>query len=259
MMNGEATGRTQNRIDPDGYDAAVLDMDGVVTRSARAHAAAWKRMFDEYLEKRSEEEGRDYEPFDAEDEYYRLVDGKPRYEGVRRFLEARGVSLPHGDPDDPPGRETVCGLGNLKNEYFLEHLKENGAEAYSSTVEFVHWLRERKVGVAVISSSKNAKAVLEAAGVLDLFPVIIDGVYAVRHELEGKPEPDVFLAAAQKLGADPGRTLIVEDAVAGVQAGRAGGFKLVIGVDRSGRNAELERSGADFIVSDLSEIRSEHG
>lgn len=246
------------RLDLDKYQAVILDMDGVITRSARAHAAAWKRMFDEYLEKRAAREGKQYAPFDDEEEYYRYVDGKPRYEGARSFLESRQISVPYGGPDDPPGEETVCGLGNRKNQYFLEHLKKHGVESYRSTKEFVKAMKARNKRVAVISSSRNAKAVLEAAGVRRLFNVVVDGADAAKHDLKGKPEPDIFLEAARRLKVNPENAVVIEDAQAGVGAGKAGGFALVIGVDRSGQNTELKSHGADVVVNDLSEIGSEY-
>lgn len=243
------------RIDLDKYEAAILDMDGVITRSARAHAAAWKRMFDDYLRERAGRQGDRYIPFNDED-YYRYVDGKPRYEGARSFLESRGISLPYGSPDDHPGKETICGLGNRKNRYFLEYLKENGVESYQSTTDFVQDLKARKKRVAVISSSRNAKEVLEAAGVRDLFHVVVDGVDAAERQLKGKPEPDIFLEAARLLDVSPERTIIIEDALSGVSAGKDGGFALVIGINRSGQNTELKSHGADIVIGDLSEIRS---
>jgi alpha,alpha-trehalase len=241
----------------DRYQAVILDMDGVITRSARVHAAAWKRMFDGYLGERAAREGGEYEPFDAEEDYHRYVDGKPRYEGARSFLESRQISLPYGDPDDPPDRETVCGLGNRKNQYFLQHLREHGVEVYESSKEFVKEMKARNKRVAVISSSRNAKAVLEAAGARELFQVVIDGVEASKLRLEGKPEPDVFLEAARQLDVSPDDAVVIEDAISGVKAGKAGGFALVIGIDRSGHNPELESQGADIVVSDLSELGTE--
>jgi len=240
----------------DRYEAAILDMDGVITRTARAHAAAWKKMFDDYLRERSGSEGEDFIPFDDRDDYYRYVDGKPRYEGAQSFLQSRGIDIPFGSPDDPPDRETVCGLGNRKNNYFLAHIREEGVEVYASTVDFVKMIKSREKGVAAISSSRNARAVLDAAGVRELFPVIVDGMDMSEHNISGKPEPDIFLEAARRLGVAPENTIVIEDARSGVEAGRAGGFALVIGIDRSGRNAGLRSSGADIVVSDLSEIRS---
>jgi trehalose 6-phosphate phosphatase len=249
---------TENiRIDLDKYEAAILDMDGVITKSARAHAASWKRMFDEYLRERAGRSGEKFRPFSDED-YYRYVDGKPRYEGAESFLVSREISLPFGKPDDPPGKETVCGLGNRKNRYYLEHLKKYGVESYQSTIDFVKELKARNKRIAVISASRNAKAVLEAAGARDLFHVVVDGVEAARHDLKGKPEPDIFLEAARRLEVEPERAMVIEDAQSGVEAGRAGGFALVVGIDRSGQNRELKSHGADMVLRDLSEIEYEN-
>lgn len=245
------------RIELGKYDAAILDMDGVITRSAQAHMASWERMFDKYLREKAGDRQSKFTPF-TEKDYYMYVDGKPRYEGAQSFLESRGISIPLGNPNDLPGKETVCGLGNLKNRYFLEYLKENGAESYQSTIEFVNELKAKDRRVAVISSSRNAKAVLKAAGVSDLFHVVVDGVDAARRHLKGKPEPDIFLEAAKQLKVSPDKAIIVEDAISGVEAGRAGGFGLVIGINRSGQNTELKSRGADIVVADLSEIRSEN-
>ena len=239
------------------YDAAILDMDGVITQSARAHMASWKRMFDEYLHERAEHLGEKFVPF-TEKDYYEYVDGKPRYEGAQSFLESREISLEYGSPDDSPAKETVCGLGNRKNRYFLEHLKKNGVESYPSTIDLVKEFKTSNKHVAVISSSRNAKAVLEAAGISDLFHVVVDGVDSAEHQLKGKPEPDIFLEAAKRLRVSPNKAIVIEDAISGVEAGRAGGFGLVIGINRSGQNTELKSRGADIVVADLSELRSEN-
>jgi trehalose 6-phosphate phosphatase len=238
----------------DRVDAVVFDMDGVITDTVSVHAAAWKRLFDEYLEGRARRSGGRFEQFDLDADYRRFIDGKPRYDGVRDFLAAREIVLPEGDPADPPGRETVCGLGNRKNDYFLDHLRTHGAEPYPSTVALVRRLHADGIGVAVVSASQNAQEVLDAAGVGELFDVRVDGGVADELGLPGKPEPDVFVEAARRLGVDPGRTAIVEDAIAGVEAGRRGSFALVIGVDRAGHAEALRRAGADVVVSDLGEL-----
>jgi trehalose 6-phosphate phosphatase len=253
MMNQSEQAHAQ--IDLDKYEAAIFDMDGVVTETARAHNASWKRMFDAYLKDRTRREGETYKPFE-DDDYYRYVDGNPRYEGAASFLESRGIDLPYGSPDDAPDKETVCGLGNRKNKYFHKYLKENGADFYESTVEFIGKLKSRNISTAVISSSRNAKAVLSAAGVQDIFQATIDGVYAAEHDLKGKPEPDIFLEAAGKLNVRPEKTMVIEDAVSGVEAGKRGDFGLVIGIDRSGNNPEIRNHSADIVLSDLSEIWS---
>jgi alpha,alpha-trehalase len=255
MTENKHSGQEKTEVDLSRFKAAILDMDGVVTSSRQAHAAAWKRMFDEYLRKHAREHGGEFKPFDDGVDYNRYVDGKPRYDGARSFLESRGISLPYGSPDDQPGKETVCGLGNLKNRYFQEYLEKNGMEPFHSTVDFVHKMQDRKMSVAVISSSRNAKKVLEAAGVRDLFQAIVDGEYMSERNLEGKPEPDIFLEAAKNLNVSPDRAIVIEDAISGVKAGKAGGFGLVIGIDRSGNNPELKDHGADIVVSDLSELK----
>jgi alpha,alpha-trehalase len=240
-------------ISPEKFDAVIFDMDGVVTRTAHVHAAAWKRMFDTYLARLATDSGKEFEPFSVEEDYTRYVDGKPRYDGVRDFLRSRGIELPEGTPEDPPERETVCGLGNRKNINFQRELEEKGAEVYETTVEFIRQLHRAGIKTAIISASKNAREVLAAAGVTDFFDVRVDGLDAVELGIPGKPAPDVFLAAAEKLGVQPARAVVVEDAQSGVQAGRAGGFGLVIGVDRADQGAELARF-ADVVVKDLAEV-----
>ena len=231
-------------------DAVIFDMDGVVTATAAVHEAAWKRLFEEYLRGRAQRTGEPYRPFDPED-YRRHVDGKPRYDGVRDFLASRGLALPEGNPTDTPESETVCGLGNRKDGYFLAQLRDRGAEAYPTTVELVRQLTARGIGTAIISASRNLTEVLDAAGVGDLFEVKVDGVAAERLGLPGKPDPAIFLEAARRLGVAPARTAIVEDAIAGIEAGRSGGFAIVVGVDRTGHPDALSRAGADILVPDL--------
>lgn len=235
-------------------DAVIFDMDGVVTRTASTHAAAWKRLFDDYLEERAAREGNPFRPFDADADYRHYVDGKPRYDGVVSFLESRGISLAHGEPDDPPDRETVCGLGNRKNSYFQQHLMERGADVYQSTVDLIIGLRARSMKTAIISASRNCADVLKAAQVSQLFDTRVDGVDADELGLPGKPDPAVFLEAARRLDVVPERAVVVEDAIAGVQAGRGGHFRLVIGVNRSGEAGVLRENGADFEVADLAEV-----
>ena len=235
-------------------DAVIFDLDGVVTRTARLHAAAWKRLFDNYLVQRAAQRGEPFQPFDANEDYRRFVDGKPRYEGVRSFLESRGIALPWGAPGDPPDRETVCGLGNAKNALFQELLAQGGVEVFEGSVGFIRALKENGMKVALVSSSKNAAAVLNAAGLADLFEVRVDGVEAARLGLQGKPHPDTFLEAARRLNVAPERAAVVEDAIAGVAAGRAGGFGLVVGVARSNEGAALRANGADLVVGDLAEL-----
>jgi trehalose 6-phosphate phosphatase len=235
-------------------DGVIFDLDGVVTKTAAVHAAAWKRLFDDYLEERAVHEGASFRPFDADVEYRRYVDGKPRYDGVASFLESRDITLDYGEPGDPPDRETVCGLGNRKNLYFQERLAEGGVSVYQSTIDVIRVLRENNVRTAIISASKNCEAVLEAAKVGGLFDAKVDGVDAAELGLRGKPDPAVFLEAARRLHVVPERAAIVEDAIAGVQAGHDGGFGLVIGVNRSSEIGVLRENGADVEVADLSEV-----
>jgi beta-phosphoglucomutase family hydrolase len=238
---------------PDGISALLFDLDGVLTQTAKVHAAAWKEMFDAYLRERSEQTGEPFRPFEPRD-YTQYVDGKLRQDGVRSFLAARGITLPEGAPDDPPSAETVNGLGNRKNELLLDVLARDGVDRYEGSVQFVEAARDAGIPRAVVTSSKNSRAVLEAAGMDDLFDLRIDGVVAEQRGLRGKPAPDTFLAAAEALGVAPGQAAVFEDAVAGVEAGRAGSFGWVVGVDRVGHADALRKHGADTVVSDLSEL-----
>lgn len=242
-------------------DAVLFDIDGVITDTARAHAAAWQRLFDEFLMARAERHGEEFRPFDLRSDYRQHVDGKPRMAGVRSFLDARGIALPYGDENDDPDSETVCGLGNRKDRYFNAWLAENQVDPYPGTLELVKALRRAGVKTAVFSASRNAEAVLRKADVLDLFDARVDGSDAAQLGLPGKPDPAVLLEAARRLGATPRRTAIVEDAIAGVEAGAQGGFGLVIGVARGGYGDKLASAGAHIVVHDLSELRftPEHG
>jgi trehalose 6-phosphate phosphatase len=240
-------------------DAVLFDLDGVVTQTVTLHAAAWKELFDGYLRQRAIREHNVFQPFDADADYRRYVDGKPRYAGVESFLMSRAIGLPYGDPADSPERETVCGLGNKKDDIFLRCLKTQGVEVFESTVALIHSLNAQGIKTAIVSSSKNCAAVLEAAGLADLFTVRIDGMDVARLKLKGKPDPDIFLKAAERLGVAPARAVVVEDAIAGVQAGRNGKFGLVIGVARQGNHAALQQHGADVVVGDLGEIALDGG
>ncbi len=235
-------------------DAVIFDMDGVVTDTAATHAAAWKRLFDGYLEARATETGVPFVPFDGQADYERYVDGKNRYDGVRSFLESRGIVLPEGRADDPPGTGTVCAMGNDKDTYFLADVRENGVRPYPSTVRVIHDLRANGVAIGLVSASRNAPEVLAAAAVSDLFDERVDGVVAARMHLPGKPDPATFLEAARRLGVRPARAAVVEDALSGVAAGRAGAFALVVGVARAGQQDALRRAGADVAVADLAEL-----
>jgi alpha,alpha-trehalase len=237
----------------DRLEAVVFDTDGVLTDTAGVHATAWKRLFDGYLQRRAARGGEPFRAF-TETDYLRHVDGRPRYDGVAGFLASRGIQLPWGDPADPPDRETVCGLGNAKDGYFLAHLRDHGTHAFPTSVAFVRQLRERGLRTAVVSASRNMVAVLDSAGLRGLFDVEVDGVEADRLGLAGKPDPALFLEAARRLGVAPARAAVVEDALAGVEAGRRGRFQVVVGVDRGGQAAALAERGADLVVADLGEL-----
>ncbi|PZS14610.1 MAG: hypothetical protein DLM64_01355 [Solirubrobacterales bacterium] len=239
---------------PNDVRACLFDLDGVLTQTAKVHAAAWKEMFDGYLGERAERTGERFVAFDAVGEYDEFVDGKPRYEGVLSFLTSRGIDLPRGEPDDPPEAETVDGLGNRKNEIVLRMIRKDGVQAYDGSVRYVNAAREAGFGRAVVSSSTNCRDVLIAAGIDDLFEQRVDGVVAEREHLKGKPAPDTFLAGARALGVEPSAAAVFEDALAGVAAGRAGKFGCVVGVDRAGQADALREHGADIVVSDLSEL-----
>ena len=242
------------RILTDGVDAVIFDMDGVMTDTAVVHADAWKRLFDEYLEERHRRTGESWKPFDAGEDYRRFVDGKPRYDGVDSFLRSRGVALPWGDPSDASDRETVCGLGNRKDGYFRESLRQAGAKSFSSSVALVRALAAAGIRTAIVSASRNMTEVLDAARVSDLFTVRVSGVDADRLGLSGKPDPAIFLEAARRLDVRPDRAAVVEDALAGVEAGRRGHFGLVVGVDRLDQAEALRAAGADVVVRDLGDL-----
>lgn len=236
-------------VDWNEYDAALFDLDGVITPTAEVHMHAWSAMFNEYLASRA-----DGQPPYTEDDYFAHVDGKPRYDGVRSFLHSRGIDLPEGEPTDPPDAETVCGLGNRKNDYFARVLQEEGVAAYPGSLRLLEALRERGLPMAIVSSSRNAPAVLEAAGVGHFFGAVMHGGVAAERGLPGKPAPDTFLAAADLIGATAAGSVVFEDAISGVQAGAAGGFALVVGVDRGAGHDALAAAGAEVVVSDLAEL-----
>jgi beta-phosphoglucomutase family hydrolase len=239
---------------PDGLTACLFDLDGVLTQTAKVHAAAWKQMFDEYLRRRAEQRGDEFVEFDLHDDYDEYVDGKPRYDGVRSFLASRGIELPQGSPSDDPSEETIDGLGNRKNELVQTIIQEQGVEPYEGSVRYARAARDAGLRRAVVSSSTNCREVLEHAGIIDLFEEIIDGVVADRERLSGKPAPDTFLAGARAVGVAPGQAAVFEDALAGVEAGRAGNFGYVVGVDRVGQAEALKSHGADIVVRDLAEL-----
>jgi beta-phosphoglucomutase family hydrolase len=236
---------------PDAAAACLFDMDGVLTRTATVHAAAWKQMFDDFLRER---EGDAFTPFDPVADYDEYVDGKRREDGTRSFLRSRGIDLPEGSPDDPPGKATITGLSERKNALVLEKLRENGVELYDGSVRYVRAAREAGLRTAVVSSSANTVQILDAAGIADLFEARVDGLTAKERDLAGKPAPDMFLAGAEALGVPASRAVVFEDALAGVEAGRAGGFAYVVGVDRVGQAEALKRHGADVVVKDLEEL-----
>lgn len=236
------------------FDAVIFDLDGVITKTALVHSAAWKKMFDEFLKDWHLRKGEDFTEFSHESDYLPYVDGKPRYKGVESFLQSRGINLPFGNPDDSTEDETVCGLGNRKNLAFNEVLDSEGVEVYPSTVQLIHNLIAHKIHVGVASSSKNCKVVLEKAGLIDLFETRVDGIVSAEMGLHGKPEPDIFTTAADNMGVTYDRSVVVEDAVSGVQAGKAGNFGLVLGIARENNQHELTVNGSDLVVSDIDEI-----
>jgi len=236
---------------PVGITACLFDLDGVLTRTAVVHAAAWKEMFDEFLRRR---DGDGFRPFDPVADYDAYVDGRPRAEGVRSFLGSRGIDLPEGSPDDSPDQETVNGLGNRKNRLVLAKIKTQGVDAYPGSVRYLHAVIEAGVRTAVVSSSANCHDVLVSAGIEKLLEVRVDALVATRLGLAGKPQPDTFLQAAKELGVAPDQAAVFEDALVGMDAGRAGSFGYVVGVDRVGQADELRRHGADTVVTDLAQL-----
>ena len=236
------------------FDAVLFDLDGVLTSTAKIHAACWKSMFDDFLRKHAGSSQQPFTPFDTEDDYKRYVDGKPRYEGVRSFLESRSITLPYGSPADDPVTESVCGLGNRKDELVKQAIAAGKVEAYPGSVALLRKLREMKVLMAVVSSSNNCEEVLEAAGIADFFAARVDGIVATENGLRGKPAPDYLPACRPHSRRSPQRAVVTEDALAGIEAELAGRFGLVVGVDRSDVGALLRQHGADIVVTDLAEL-----
>lgn len=236
------------------FDAVIFDLDGVVTDTASVHASAWKRMFDDFLSRYASRKGDPSQPFDIDKDYRPYVDGKPRLDGVRSFLESRGIELPEGGPEDPPGADTVHGLGKRKNDDFLKQIQEHGAEVYESTVDLIHSVKKHGLKTAIISSSKSCAMILDSVNLSDLFDARVDGVDSEILSIPGKPAPDIFIEAARQLKVKPERAVVIEDAISGVQAGRAGNFGLVVGIARTGDKESLLENGADVAVEDLSEI-----
>jgi beta-phosphoglucomutase family hydrolase len=252
-------------VDLGAYAAWLFDMDGVLTKTALVHAAAWKQAFDAFLLEETKRTGTTYVPFDAESDYEKYVDGEPRADGVRNFLKARGITLPEGNDDDPPTAATVCGVGNRKNELVLQVMKKDGVQVYEGVKELIAALKGRGVKIAVVSASENTEAALTAAGINDLFDTRVDGHTVKDLHLAGKPAPDSFLQGAKQLGVAASRAVVLEDALAGVQAGHAGHFALVIGVDHHDEGAahdyadQLRAHGANVVVSDLSQLVGDRG
>ena len=238
-------------IDWTAYEAVLFDLDGVLTATARLHAASWKRMFDDYLRSRASALGETFRPFEMPGDYARFVDGRPRYDGVRTFLASRGITLDDGDPDDPPGGGTVCGLGNRKNAMFADLLASEGVEVYDGSLAVVRYLLRNGVRAAVVSSSRSCEAICARRRSPTCSSCVSMDRLPRNGGWRGKPAPDTFVHAARVLGVAPSRTAVVEDAIAGVEAGRAGGFGLVVAIDRTGEAAALARAGADHVVTDL--------
>ncbi len=239
---------------PDSIRACLFDLDGVLTQTASVHAAAWKEMFDTFLSARAERTGQAFVPFDAVTDYDAYVDGKPRADGTRSFLASRGISLPEGTLDDAPGEQTIQGLSNRKNQLLLQRLRTVGVQVYPGSVRYLEAVRKAGLRRAVVSASANTHDVLVGAGIADQFEVVMDGIVAEQEHLRGKPAPDPYLAAARRLGVQPGDAAVFEDALAGVEAGRAGGFGFVVGVDRVGQRDALRQHGADIVVADLADL-----
>lgn len=242
------------RPDPSEHDAVLYDLDGVLTDTAAIHARAWKQMFDEFLERWAEAHEHPFLPFRIDPDYYQWVDGKPRFQGVSSFLESRRIVLPDGDPEDPADADTIHGLATRKNEVFTHIIDTDGVEVFEGAIRFLEAMEQAGLRAAIVSSSRNAGPVLDVVGLADRFEHRVDGVVAGDLGLEGKPAPDTFLEAARRLGVEPERAVVVEDASAGVQAGRLGGFGLVIGIDHSGDPDRLRDAGADVVVEDLAEL-----
>jgi beta-phosphoglucomutase family hydrolase len=250
---------TRVAVVPDGIAACLFDLDGVLTQTAKVHAAAWKQMFDAFLRDRSARTGEPFRPLDISSDYLTFIDGKLRTDGVRAFLASRGITIPEGTADDPPSADTVHGLGTRKNDLVVELIRRDGVEVYGGSIRFVAAVRGRGLRRAVVSASRNCRDVLAAAGIAELFEVVVDGVVAAERQLRGKPAPDMFLAAARALGVNARDAAVFEDAAAGVEAGRAGAFGWVVGVDRGGNASALRTSGADVVVADLAELLEDEG
>jgi trehalose 6-phosphate phosphatase len=238
------------------FDGAILDMDGVITRTAILHAKAWKEMFDELLKKK---QGADFEPLDINEDYNRYIDGIPRHDGIRNFLESRNIILPEGHPGDPPSMDTVYGLGTRKNEIFLSLLDREGVQVYEDTLSVMKKWKEAGIKLAVISSSRNCRHIIGTAGLLDFFDAIVDGESLIAENLKGKPEPDMFLRACELLGTHINRTIVIEDAISGIEAGVKGNFGLVVGIARNKSKEVLKAAGADIVISTMDDLVTHSG
>jgi alpha,alpha-trehalase len=252
MTQVNPQGNTRLTFTRSRFDGVLFDLDGVITKTAKVHALAWKTMFDGFLREWTKRTGQAQPAFDIVSDYARYVDGLPRQDGVARFLASRGIVLPQGHSSDPPEAQTIVGLGNRKNALLLELIRQHGVEVFPSTVSLIRQLRRHGYRIAVVSSSANCREILASAGLLELFDARVDGLDLARGGLRGKPAPDTFLEAARRLGISPSRAAVVEDAVAGVEAGHTGGFGAVIGVDRLGQADALAQAGATVVVNDLS-------
>ncbi len=239
---------------PDSVHACLFDLDGVLTDTASVHTQAWKAMFDDFLRKRADEKGEEFVPFDPDKDYRKYVDGKPREDGVRSFLESRGIELPEGDADDPPDADTVHGLGTRKNDAFQETLHKDGVKVFDGSRRYLEAVKEAGLKIAVVSSSANTKEILKVAGIEDFVQQRVDGVTLREENIEGKPAPDSYLRAAELLEVEPDAAAVFEDAISGVEAGHAGHFGCVVGVDRHDQGDQLRESGADVVVKDLAEL-----
>lgn len=238
----------------DGITALLFDLDGVLTKTAEVHAAAWKEMFDGVLAEHADDPGVDARPFDPKADYHQYVDGKPRYDGVRDFLASRGLHPPEGTADDTADDETIRGLGDRKNTAVQHIIATRGVDAYEGSVRYLHAARDAGLGIAVVSSSANAEAVLDAAGLSEFIEVRVDGKVAADEHITGKPAPDMYLVAAERLGATPDTAAVFEDAISGVQSGAAGGFAMVVGIDRGGQPEALREAGATIVIDDLADL-----
>lgn len=233
------------------FKAAIIDMDGVITQTAMLHAKAWKEMFDAFLKKK---QGSDFQELTIEGDYKKYIDGIPRFDGVRRFLRSRNISIPEGDPEDDPDQESIYGLGMKKNKLFLELLEKEGVHVFPDSLEMIRKWKKNNIKLAVISSSRNCKYIIESAGISSLFDVRVDGETSEKENLKGKPEADIFLRAAELLKEDVKHSIVIEDAILGVEAGRKGKFGKVIGVARNGEEKELKAAGADIVIKELTEL-----